>query len=150
LTVLLRRTIRDRLRRSRPEKILNVFHRIGLRFFRACGLAFGRTSVASSRTAMSDRLPEDAEKVSVLTRPTPVRQDAPFTKRRSRFAQKPNVSKRTPSPLRLLRPCPRNGASLGEEAVSADSGRAGEVAAGVGRVRSLAFLSILLGVFLLS
>ena len=35
------------------------------------------------------------------------------------------------------------GASLGEEAVLADSGRAGEVAAGVGRVRSLAFLSIL-------
>ena len=42
-----------------------------------------------------------------------------------------------------LRPCPRNGASLGEEAVLADSGRAGEVTAGVGRVRSLAFLSIL-------
>jgi hypothetical protein len=36
------------------------------------------------------------------------------------------------------------GASLGEEAVLADSGRAGEVAAGVGRVRCLAFLSILL------
>jgi len=37
------------------------------------------------------------------------------------------------------------GASLGEEAVLADSGRVGEVAARVGRVRSLAFLSILLG-----
>ena len=36
------------------------------------------------------------------------------------------------------------GASLGEEAVLADSGWAGEVAARVGRVRSLAFLSILL------
>ena len=35
------------------------------------------------------------------------------------------------------------GAFLGEEAVLADSGRAGEVAARVGRVRSLAFLSIL-------
>ena len=34
---------------------------------------------------------------------------------------------------------------MGEEADLADSGRAGEVAAGVGRVRSLAFLSILLG-----
>jgi hypothetical protein len=56
LTVLLRRTIRDHLRRSRPEKILNVFQRIRLRFFRACGLASGRTSFASSRTAMSDRL----------------------------------------------------------------------------------------------
>jgi len=56
LTVLLRRTIRDHLRRSRPEKILNVFQRIRLRFFRACGLASGRISFASSRTAMSDRL----------------------------------------------------------------------------------------------
>ena len=44
----------------------------------------------------------------------------------------------------------RNGASLGKEAVLADSGRAGEVAAGVGRVRSLAFLSILHGVLPLS
>ena len=42
-----------------------------------------------------------------------------------------------------LRPCPWNGASLGEEAVLADSGLAGEVSAGVGRVRKLAFLSIL-------
>jgi len=42
-----------------------------------------------------------------------------------------------------LRPCLGRGASLGEEAVSADSGWAGEVAAGVGRVRNLAFLSIL-------
>jgi hypothetical protein len=40
------------------------------------------------------------------------------------------------------------GASLGEEAVLADSGHAGEVAAGAGRVRSLAFLSILLGMVL--
>ena len=36
------------------------------------------------------------------------------------------------------------GASLGEEAVLADSGQAGEVIAGVGRVRSLAFLNSLL------
>ena len=43
-----------------------------------------------------------------------------------------------------LRPCLGQGASLGEEAISADSGREGEVAARVGRVRSLAFLSILL------
>jgi len=49
MTVLLRRTIRDHLRRSRPRKILNVFQRIHLRFFRACGLAFGRISFASSR-----------------------------------------------------------------------------------------------------
>jgi hypothetical protein len=42
-----------------------------------------------------------------------------------------------------LRPCLGKGASLGEEAVLADSGREGEVVAGVGRVRSLAFLSIL-------
>ena len=45
--------------------------------------------------------------------------------------------------LRLLRPCLGQGASLGEEAVLADSGRAGEVAAGIGRVRRLAYLSIL-------
>src|SRR2546423_2160429 len=49
LTFLLRRTIRNHLRRARPEKILNVFQRIHLRFFRACGLASGRTSFASSR-----------------------------------------------------------------------------------------------------
>ena len=35
MIVLLRRTIRSHLRRSRPEKILNVFQRIHLRFFRA-------------------------------------------------------------------------------------------------------------------
>jgi len=45
---------------------------------------------------------------------------------------------------------PGQGASLGEEAVSADSGRVGEVAARVGRVRSRAFLSILQGMLLLS
>jgi hypothetical protein len=56
LTFLLRRTICSHLRRSRPEKILNVFQRIHLRFFRACGLASCRTSFVSSRTAMSDRL----------------------------------------------------------------------------------------------
>ena len=56
LTFLLRQTIHDHLRRSRPEKILNVFRRIHLRFFRACGLASGHTSFASSRTAKSDRL----------------------------------------------------------------------------------------------
>jgi len=56
LTFLLRRTIRDHLRRSRPEKILNVFQRIRLRFFQACGLASGCTSFASLRTTMSDRL----------------------------------------------------------------------------------------------
>src|SRR5712691_11229611 len=56
LTFLVRRTIRHHLSRSRPEKILNVFLRIHLRFFRACGLASGRTSFASSRTAKSDRL----------------------------------------------------------------------------------------------
>jgi hypothetical protein len=56
LTVLLRRTICDHLHRSRPEKILNVFQRIRLRFFQACGLASGHTSYTSSQTAMSDRL----------------------------------------------------------------------------------------------
>jgi len=49
MAVLLRRTIRDHLRRSLLGKILDVFQRIHLRFFRACGLAFGRISFASSR-----------------------------------------------------------------------------------------------------
>ncbi len=44
---------------------------------------------------------------------------------------------------KLLRPCLGQGASQGEEAVLADSGREGEVVAGVERVRSLVFLSIL-------
>ena len=44
---------------------------------------------------------------------------------------------------KLLRPCLGQGASQGEEAVLADSGREGEVVAGVERVRSMAFLSIL-------
>ncbi len=55
LTFLLRRTIRNHLRRSRPEKILNVFQRIRLRFFQACGLASGRASFAVTKP-MSDRL----------------------------------------------------------------------------------------------
>ena len=42
------------------------------------------------------------------------------------------------------------GAAMGEEAVLADSGRVGEIAAGVGRVRNLAFLSMLYGLLLLS
>ncbi len=62
--------------------------------------------------------------------------DCHFSVPRSAFIVQSSV-------VRSLRPCPRNGASLGEEAVLAASGRAGEVTAGVGRVRSLAFLSIL-------
>ena len=46
---------------------------------------------------------------------------------------------------RSLRPCSGQDASLGEEAVLADSGRAGEVAAGAGWVTRLAFLSNLPG-----
>jgi hypothetical protein len=49
------------------------------------------------------------------------------------------------SPLRSLLPCLGQGAFQGEEAVLADSGWEGEVSARVGRARSLAFLSILLG-----
>ncbi len=41
-----------------------------------------------------------------------------------------------------LRPCLGQGASKGEESVLAASGRAGEITARVGRVRSLDFLSI--------
>ena len=54
------------------------------------------------------------------------------------------------SVVRSLRSCLGQGASLGEEAVLADSGREGEVVARDGRVRSLAFLSILRMVLLLS
>ena len=50
MTILLRQTMRNHLRRSRPERILNVFQRIRLRFFHACGLASGRTSSASARS----------------------------------------------------------------------------------------------------
>ena len=49
-----------------------------------------------------------------------------------------------------LRPCPGQGAPQGEEAVLADSGREGEISAGVGRVRRLDFLNILRGCVLLS
>lgn len=42
---------------------------------------------------------------------------------------------------RLLRPCLGQGASLDEEAVLKNSGRAGDVAARVGPVRSPAFLN---------
>ena len=44
---------------------------------------------------------------------------------------------------RSLRPCLGQGASQGEEAVLADSGREGEITARAGRVRSLTCLSIL-------
>jgi len=50
MTVLLWRTARNHLRRSPPQKILYVFRRIRLRFFRACGLASGRAPFASLRT----------------------------------------------------------------------------------------------------
>jgi polysaccharide biosynthesis/export protein len=61
----------------------------------------------------------------------------------SRMVKKPASGSGLP---RLLRPCLGHGASLGEEAVLEDSGRAGEVAARVGRVRSLNFLSNLPGI----
>jgi len=47
------------------------------------------------------------------------------------------------TPLQTLRPCPWNGASMGKEAVLADSGQAGEIVSGVGRVKSLAILNSL-------
>jgi hypothetical protein len=56
LTVLLWRMICTHLRRSRPEKILNVFQRIRLRFLRACGLASGPHLLRLVTKAMSDRL----------------------------------------------------------------------------------------------
>jgi hypothetical protein len=47
--ILLRQTICKHLRRSRPETILNVFQRIRLRLFRACGLASASISFPSQR-----------------------------------------------------------------------------------------------------
>jgi hypothetical protein len=47
------------------------------------------------------------------------------------------------SDLYSLRPCMGQGASMGEEAVLTDSGRAGEIAARVGWVRTETFLTIL-------
>ena len=52
----------------------------------------------------------------------------------------------TPYSDSSLRPCLGQGASLGEEAVLGDSGRAGAITARVGWVRSLVFLSILWGI----
>jgi len=56
VTVLLRQTRCDHLRRARPEKSSMYSSEYTFRFFQACGLASGRTSFALSRTAMSDRL----------------------------------------------------------------------------------------------
>lgn len=36
MTVRLRQTIHDHLRRSRPEKVLNISQRVRFRVFRAC------------------------------------------------------------------------------------------------------------------
>jgi hypothetical protein len=47
--ILLRQTIRKHLRRSRLKTFLNVFQRIRLRMFRACGLASASSSFASRR-----------------------------------------------------------------------------------------------------
>jgi hypothetical protein len=143
--------IRDQLRRSQPEKILNVFQRIRLRFFRACGLASGHTSFASSRMAMSNRLLQDAEKVRQLrSRLIEILNGDPAASPTRRRAQTwcslcvaPCAPEGTPPILIRLRPCLRNGVSLGKETVLAASGWAGVVAAGVRWVTSLAFLSIL-------
>jgi len=56
----------------------------------------------------------------------------PFGKIHSKGERLTRSAVCTSSPLRSLRPCLGQGASLGEEAVLADSGRAGEVAARVG------------------
>lgn len=56
MPLLLRRTMLDHLHCSRPQKILSASQRMRLRFFRACGLASGPASCASSQTAMSDSL----------------------------------------------------------------------------------------------
>jgi hypothetical protein len=49
-----------------------------------------------------------------------------------------------------LRPCLGQGTLQDEESVLADSGREGEITAGVGRVRKLGIVSILQGRFLIT
>jgi hypothetical protein len=55
MTVLLRQRMRNHLRRSRPEKILNVFQRIRLRLVQALRRSANHTSCLVTK-AMSDRL----------------------------------------------------------------------------------------------
>jgi hypothetical protein len=60
--ILLRQTICKHLRRSQPEKILNVFQRIRFRFFRACGLAIYQQISCLATKDYSDRpLGRDSE-----------------------------------------------------------------------------------------
>jgi hypothetical protein len=66
----------------------------------------------------------------------------PFAKIHSKGKRPTRSAVLTSSALHSLRPCLGQGASQGDEAVLADSGREGEITARVGRVRSLAFLSI--------
>ncbi len=56
IAILLRRTIRGHLLRSRLENTLTVFQQIRFRFFRTCGLASDHGSFASQRRDDSDRL----------------------------------------------------------------------------------------------
>ena len=67
----------------------------------------------------------------------------PFAKIRSRSERSTRSEVCTSSALHSLRPCVGQGASQGEEAVLADSGREGEISAGAGLVSSPTFLSIL-------
>ncbi len=60
------------------------------------------------------------------------------------MGERPHEVWSVPPPVSIrLRPCLGKGASQGKESVLADSGREGEITARVGRVRYLAFLSIL-------
>jgi hypothetical protein len=67
----------------------------------------------------------------------------PFAKTHCKGERPTRSAVYTSSALRSLRPCLGQGASQGEESVLADSGRADEITDRVGRVRSLACLSIL-------
>ena len=55
----------------------------------------------------------------------------PFAKIYSKGERLTRIAVRTSSPLHSLRPCLGKGASQGEESVSADSGRAGDITARV-------------------
>ncbi|BFU96716.1 MAG: hypothetical protein NTNFB02_34380 [Nitrospira sp.] len=67
---LLRQTIREHLRRSRLKNFLNVFQRIRLRIFRACGLASASSSFCLATKDYSDRLlAEQYEEMGGFTAP---------------------------------------------------------------------------------
>ena len=67
-----------------------------------------------------------------------------FSRLRPRWMTFLSILPRTPRRSNFLRPCKVKGASMGKEAILVASGREGGIAAGVGCVRALIVLTILL------